>query len=356
MNNKTDLIKNSIKSIEDKDFGVYFYTPDTKGNCLAGVANIYEHVRVLNDLGYNAVILHDKDSYTPVKWLGEDYINLPHKSIESGELKIKPEDFIIIPEVYSNVMEQLSKLPGSKIVLCQSYDLILEMLPPGKSWVDFGIKKCITTSETQATYINNLFSSTIDCSVIPVSIPEYFKPTDKDKKPIVSVFTRDQRDLVKIFKTFYLKHPHLKWVTFRDMRNMSREVFAKELSESCVSVWVDDIAGFGTFPLESMKCDVPVIGKVPNMVPEYFTDKNGVWSHSLDSIPDLIANYVQSWLEDNEPNELIENMAKQKDTYSVDAMEKSIKDVYESIFMGRITELTDRLNNTPQEVEVEQNK
>lgn len=356
MSSKTDLIKNSIKSLEDKGFGIYFYTPDTKGNSLAGVANIYEHVRVLNDLGYKATILHDKDSYSPVKWMGEGYSDLPHMSIESGGLKIKGEDFIMIPEVYSNVMEQLSKLPGSKIVLCQSYDLILEMLPPGKSWRDFGIKQCITTSEPQATYINNLFSSTIDCSVVPVSIPSYFKPTGKDKKPIVSVVTREQRDLVKIFKTFYLKHPHLKWVTFRDMRNMPREVFAKELSESCVSVWVDDIAGFGTFPLESMKSNVPVIAKVPNMVPEYFTDKNGVWSYSLDAIPDLIANYVQSWLEDNEPSELFEHMEKQKDTYSVESMEKSVKEVYESIFMGKINELTETLNNTPEEVEVEENK
>ena len=348
---KQNLISKTIKSIEDKEFGIYFYTTDTKGNTLAGIANIYEHVRVLNDLGYKATILHDKNTYTPVKWLGEGYTDLPHMSIESGGLKISPQDFIIIPEVYSTVMEQLSKLPGTKIVMSQSYDLILELLPPGKSWADFGIKRCITTSESQAQYINKLFSSKIECDVIPISIPDYFKPTEKDKQPVVSVVCREQMDLVKIFKTFYLKHPHLKWVTFRDMRNMPREVFANELSKSCVSVWVDDIAGFGTFPLESMKSNVPVIGKVPNMVPEYFTDKNGVWTYSLDSIPDLIANYVQTWLEDNEPQEMFEHMEKQKDTYSVIDMEKRTKEVYESIFISRINELNEELNNLPKEVE-----
>ncbi len=38
-----------------------------------------------------------------------------------------------------------------------------------------------------------------------------------------SIVTRDQRDLVKIYKAFYLKYPHLKWVSFRDMRGLPRE-------------------------------------------------------------------------------------------------------------------------------------
>ena len=338
-----DLVKSSIESIDNKDFGIYFFTMDTKGNPMASVANIYEHVKVLRDLGYNAVVLHEKNDYVPVNWLGEEYSKLPHASIESGSLKINPQDLVVIPEIYSNVIEQLAKLPGYRVVLCQSYDYILEMLPPGKSWRDFGVKRCITTSETQKNYIDNLFSNTIDVNVIPVGIPEYFKPTDKDKKPVVAVMTRDQRDLVKIFKSFYLKYPHLKWVTFRDLRGLPREVFAKELSEACVAVWVDDIAGFGTFPIEAIKSNVPVIAKVPNLVPEYFTDKNGVWTHDVNTIPDLISNYVQTWLEDGEPDELYENMSKTKDLYSMEEMSNKVKEVYEKIFSERKEELLSTL-------------
>ena len=39
---------------------MYFFTLDTKGNPTAGIANIYEHVKMLNELGYNACILHEK--------------------------------------------------------------------------------------------------------------------------------------------------------------------------------------------------------------------------------------------------------------------------------------------------------
>jgi hypothetical protein len=348
---KTNVLKAAIESMDKKEFGIYFFTMDTQGNPIASVANVYEHVKILRELGYNASILHEKNTYTPVTtWLGEGYGNIPHISAESNELKVNPQDIIIVPEIYSNVMEQLAKLPGYRIVLCQSYDYILEMLPPGKSWRDYGITKCITTNEEQKTYINSLFSNTIDVSVIPVGIPDYFKPTDKDKKPIVSVVTRDQRDLVKIFKSFYLKYPHLKWITFRDMRGLPKEVFAKDLSESCLAVWVDDIAGFGTFPLEAMKCDVPVIGKVPNVIPSYFSDKNGLWTHDLNTIPDLISNYVQAWLEDSEPAELYTETSKVKDQFTIPQMAEKVKEVYEKIFNERKEELTKAL---PEETELE---
>ena len=52
-----------IAKLNTKDFSIYFFTLDTKGNPVAGVANIYEHARVLTDLGYNAVILHEKNDY-----------------------------------------------------------------------------------------------------------------------------------------------------------------------------------------------------------------------------------------------------------------------------------------------------
>jgi glycosyltransferase involved in cell wall biosynthesis len=348
--NTIDVLKAAVESMDKKEFSIHFFVMDTQGNPVAGVANMYEHVKILRELGYNAGILHEKNNYTPVNWLGEEYTQFPHVSAESAELKVSPQDIVIVPEIYANVLEQLSKLPGYRVVLCQSYDYILDILPPGKSWRDYGVTKCITTTETQKEYIDKLFSNTIDVSVVPVGIPDYFKPTEKDKKPIVSVVTRDQRDLVKLFKSFYLRHPHLKWITFRDMRGLPRDVFAKDLSESCLAVWVDDIAGFGTFPLEAMKSDVPVIGKVPNIIPEYFSDKNGLWTHDATQIPDLVANYVQAWLEDSEPADLYSEMGKSKDTYTMNQMSEKVKEVYEKIFSDRKEEL---INSIPKETELE---
>jgi glycosyltransferase involved in cell wall biosynthesis len=104
---------------------------------------------------------------------------------------------------------------------------------------------------------------------------------------------------MKIIKTFYLKYPQFRWITFRDMRGLNQEEFSEYLKDSFVSVWVDDTSGFGTFPIESMASRTPVIGKVPNLKPEWMSDGNGVWTYELNQMPDIIAEFIQNWLEDN---------------------------------------------------------
>lgn len=354
--NVKNLIKEAISSLEKKDFRIFFFVMDTKGNVIASLANIYEHVKTLRELGYDAQILHEKNDYTPIgNLLGDGYDNLPHVSIESQQLKVNSQDFIIIPEIFSNVMEQTSKLPSKRVVFVQSYDYILEMLVPGKNWADYGIKDVITTNDKLKEHVENLFNRTVKTEVIPVSIPEYFKSSDKPKKPIISIVTRDQRDLVKIYKTFYLKYPHLKWVSFRDMRGLSRENFAKSLSESCLAIWVDPISSFGTFPLESIQSNVPVLGLIPHITPEWMTDKNGLWTYDPNAIADLAANYFQTWLEDNEPSELYEEMEKSK-RYTLSEQKEKIKEVYERIFTDRIKELESVLPTTEVENNLEVQK
>ena len=351
--NIKNLVKESVSKLENKEFRIFFFVMDTKGNAIASMANIYEHAKLLRDMGYDAQILHEKNDYVTVgPILGEVYEQIPHVSIESQQLKVNTHDFIIIPEIFANVMEQTSKLPSKRIVFAQSYDYIFEMLMPGKNWADYGITDVITTTEKQKEYIESLFSKKVKAEVIPVSIPDYFKPSDKPKKPIIAISTRDQRDLVKIYKAFYLKYPHLKWVSFRDMRGLPREAFAKSLAESCLAIWVDSLSSFGTFPIESIKCDVPVLGLIPNMVPEWMGDKNGLWANDPLVIADLAANYFQAWLEDGEPQELYDEMSKLKDSYTTSQLKEKVKEVYERIIENRINELKSTL---PVEIAVENN-
>lgn len=351
--NIKELIKESVSKLEKKEFRIFFFVMDTKGNAIASIANIYEHARLLREMGYDAQILHEKNDYTPMgSALGEIYTEIPHVSIESQQLKVNTQDFIIIPEIFANVMEQTAKLPSKKIVFLQSYDYILEMLMPAKNWSDYGIRDVITTTEQQKKYVESLMSGRVNAEVIPVSIPDYFKPSDKPKKPIIAVSTRDQRDLVKIYKAFYLKYPHLKWVSFRDMKGLPREVFAKSLAESCLAIWVDKSSSFGTFPVEAMKSDVPVLGLVPDMVPEWMGDKNGLWTHDPLVIVDLVANYFQAWLEDNEPQELYDEMSKVKEQYTLEQQKNKVDEVYNKIIQNRINELKSTL---PSEITVENN-
>lgn len=296
---KIKKVEKSLENLKNKDCTFYFLSQDTKGNAKASIRYVYQIAKTLHDNGYNTCIIHEKDDYTGVQeWLGDEYMDIKHESIEKQNLKISPEDFIIIPELYGHVMEQLSSVSCGKIVLSQSFDYILETLKPGESWSDHNFLKCITTTETQKEKIKSLMRN-VDVDVINPTIPSIFSPKEMPSKPIVSIHTREQRDTMKIIKTFYLKYPQYRWITFRDMRGLTQSEFSEYLKDSFVSIWVDDISSFGTFPIESMISKTPVIGKIPQIKPEWMNEENGIWTTDSISIPDILAEFVQNWLEDN---------------------------------------------------------
>jgi hypothetical protein len=352
-------VKTVLENLENKNFNLYFFTLDTKGNPTAGIANIYEHVKLLNELGYNAAILHEKNDYKikgdeesngVADWLGDEYANIPHISIESQTLNVTPADFIIIPEIFSNIMEQVKSFPCKKVVFSQSYDYLLELLPIGKRWnTDYGFNDVITTSTKQAIYLSNLFPS-LNTHVVPVSIPSYFKDSDKPKMPIIALHTRNQGDAAKIAKSFYLQYPIYKWVTFKELRGLSRQNFATELGKACLAVWIDDAAGFGTFPLEAIESNTPVIGKMPNLIPEWMETvdeegnvtikNNGVWTNTTLNIPELIATYIKVWLEDSVPTDLIEGIKESQGQYTTEKQKETIKNVYHGLVENRKIEMT----------------
>jgi hypothetical protein len=368
MEEQKKQIESTLQNLNDKTFNLYFFTLDTKGNPTAGIANIYEHVKLLRELGYSASILHEKNDYKLIgneegqgiaEWLGEEYANLPHVSIEGQQLNVGPADFIIIPEIFSNIMDQVKDFPCRKVVMSQSYDYLLELLPIGKRWnADYGFNDVITTSVKQAQYLSSLFPS-INLHLVPVSIPTYFKPSEKPKIPVVALHTRNQSDASKIAKAFYLQFPMYKWITFKELRGLPRQEFAEELGKCCLAVWVDDTAGFGTFPLEAFECDTTIIGKIPNMVPEWMETKdedgnnviknNGVWTNTTLNIPELIATYLKVWLEDAIPAELTQAIEDSKGQYTSEKQLTAITEVYGGLISNRISELNNMLNSIKQQ-------
>ena len=157
MDERISKIEQSIQNLKNKNSRIYFFVQDTKGNARASVRYIYQMAMSLKESGYNSIILHEKPDYTGVaSWLGEDYMTkLPHRSIEGQNLEMSPEDFIVVPEIYGFIMEQIKDLPCGKIVLAQSYAYVLETLQPGQSWATFGFLKCITTTKDQMDYIDS---------------------------------------------------------------------------------------------------------------------------------------------------------------------------------------------------------
>jgi len=341
-NQLQDKVKQSITILREKQARIYFLVQDTKGNAKASVRLIYQMAKTLKDNGFNPIILHEKSDYAGVvAWLDEEYMSLPHRAIEGQNLEISPEDFLVIPEVFGFVMDQVKQLPCAKIVLTQQYAHMLETLQPGQTWNQFGFLKCITTSSKQKEYIERVMRQ-VSFDIIDPLIGEEFTPKSTPAMPIIGVHTKEQSDAINLIKTFYLKFPQYRWFTFRDLRGLSEKEFANSLRDCFLSVWIDDHSGFGTFPLESMKSNVPVIGKVPNLSPDWMSEDNGIWVTDQTLLPDLIADYAQNWLEDNIDPQINEKMKETVERYTdKQKFESSIV----SLFDGYLTARADAFEN-----------
>ena len=351
MTETINKLESSIENLKNKSARIYFFVMDTKGNGKASIKYTYDMALTLKKNGYNSIILHEKSDYVGVSsWLGEEYMSsLPHQYVEGQNLAISPEDTILVPEIFGYVMSQISNLPCAKVVLCQSYDYIFETLEPGQTWSQLGFSKCITTSEKMKTQISTIMRN-VSIDVIEPFISEEFSQSKYPAKPVVTVHTREQRDTVNFIKQFYVKYPQYRWISFRDMRGMSLKQLADGLKESMVSVWMDKQSSFGTYPLESMSCGVPVVGLAPSIQPEWMTEENGIWTLEQTKLVDMVAEYIQNWLEDNISEKLFEKTLETSQTYkSSEKFEKSVNNTFERYQDIRKSNFTMELNKIKQE-------
>ena len=241
-------------------------------------------------------------------------------------------------------MEQITKLPCGKIVLSQAFDHVFETLQPGQSWPQLGFYKCITTSNKQKELIESVIRN-VSVDVIEPFISEEFQKNKFPPKTIVNIHTRDHRDTTNLIKTFYVKFPQYRWITFRDLRGLTEPEFAEAMKDSFISIWIDQTSSYGTFPLESMKMGIPVLGLVPDIAPSWMTEDNGLWLNNKTLIVDVLSDFIQNWLEDNVNPQIYEQMEKTIVGVSTEQkFEEETLSLFSKIFETRLTSFEDQLS------------
>jgi glycosyltransferase involved in cell wall biosynthesis len=325
-----EKLEDALVRISSKENGIYFLCYDTKGNARAGVKHIYDIALTLKEFGYDTKILVEDKTYKGVKsWLGDKYESIPVVSIKDDRIEMKIDDVLVVPEHYANVLQQLANVRCTKIMLVQQKEYVYETLPIGSKFSDYGFDKIITTTNAAKKYLQEYFPESL-IFVIPPIIEDYFVKTEVMSKPYIAISCRDRMTHRKLISEFYLKYPQLRWITFRDMLQMTNLEFADGLKECFVSVWVDDDSTFGTFPLESMKSGVPIIGKIPMTEPDWLAE-NGFWTYDESKIVELLGTYCIAWLEGVELNDEVKD--KMKETllpYEKDITKNNIINIFES--------------------------
>ena len=339
-------LQDSLKKFEDKDFNVYFFVMDTKGNPSATLRYIYQTAYTLKELGYNVCMLHQEKDFVGVgDWLGDKYASLPHKNVETNNVDVSACDFLFIPEIYANVMSQTKNLRCKRIAILTNINYLTEIIPVGVTWFDLGIDEVITTSNANAEAVEEFFPG-IRKHVVSPYIPNVFRPSTKPQDLLVNFISKDPSDINKVIKPFFWKYPVYKWVSFRDVRGLPQETFAEALREAAFTIWVDDDTNFGTSLLEAINSGNIVLAKVPKVLSDWMVDKDGnltnavIWFDDLRRLPDVIASAVRTWLIDEIPQEVYDNLKLVSGMFTFDRHKNEVVNCYENaIFKERKAEL-----------------
>ena len=171
-------------------------------------------------------------------------------------------------------------------------------------------------------------------------------------KMVINVIAKDQSDIKKVVKPFYWKYNHLRWVSFKELRNLPKLEFAKALREGAITIIIDDDASFMYSALEAMKSGSIVMVKVPNTEVDWANGEElpncCVWFNDYDTLHKQIASVVRSWITDKVPSVLAEEAKKTLENFS---REKTKKE-----FMNYLTSVLDRRKKEMEELLIQVKK
>ena len=284
--------------------------------------------------------------------------------MESNKLTVSPEDLLVIPEIFTNVMKHTENLPCMRTVLFQSIDNATKALLPGSDWSNFKITNVITTGKKMESFVEEFFGKgKFRIRTYNVSVPDYFTNKYPLKQPIVSILVRNERELDKIVKLFLSKYPQYRWLNFEPLltdskppKHLRRKDFADRLSKNFAALWIDRISSHALFPLECMKVGTVPISLVPDVTPEYLFNSDGtpiqncgVWTDNFFQLPALIADTLRKFLDDEIDEKVIGDMKKITDTYSPQVAEEQLLSIYKSYFNERIDALNKAVETLEQQ-------
>ena len=297
---------------------------------------------------FNPTWLGDLKEEIDVRCLAEGVLTYTDGTSETVEsLKMNPEDILIIPEGFPNIMENTSQLPCRRVVMAQSWYYVLSGMKVGQKWQHFGIKDVISVSDGITEYLNTImpglniknYKQGIDRTLF--NVPEKIS----DKAPMISYMPgrgpESQMKTNTVIRTFYEFYPHYRWIRFAPLQGLTKEQFAQQLKNSAIALYTDEVAGFGTLPLEAMASGTHVVGWTPFGSKEYVNEKNGFWAVNGDvfQLAELIGmaldRYFSGVLDSEEIQKEYERTLSE---YTREKEVESVLNIYNTIKNERIEE------------------
>ena len=381
-------IDNAINNLRKNKFKIYFYCPSTNTPS-GGMGILLRAAKNLNDNGYDIMLVYEPrqdqkisheasvEAKTQINifkkfspnWVDFDisrivFLPLGNREITFSDgtktecipLSVNPEDFLIIPEGFPDVMKRTIHVSCKRIILAQSWFYVLNRMQPGEKWQHFGIQDVISISDAITEYLNSIMPGLKIKNFKPGINRDIFKvPAKNWTKKLVVAFIEprgleSQSKTYIIIKTFYALYPYLKWVRFKELKGMKRKQFAECLASCVFYLSTDDIAGFGTAPLEAMASGIHTVGWASFGEKEYITTKNGFWCENGDifQTAKTLGVAIDKWLNgDMDPKQVQEEYEKTLSNYTIENEKKAMINIFNGYKNERIKELKDLKQQYP---------
>jgi len=378
--NHNNMVQGIIDKVTNGNFTIYFYCPPLNTPS-GGIAVLLRMAKTIKESGKKVKLIYEPrsnqrasfeasqrdqkqielyDKFDP-QWLEFDICDLEISPLgdkkirfvdnteqECKPLAINPEDFLVIPEGFPDLMRKTIQVPCKRIVLAQSWFYILNAMQPGEKWQNFGIKDVMSVSEAISEYLMAVMPGLTVKNFSQEINRDLFKVPAKlsDKYPMIGFMAaRGPENRLKTFniiKNFQAFYPHLKWVRFIELSGLSREEFSERLASCAFALYTDDIAGFGTFPLEAMACGTHVVGWASYGGKEYMNPNNGFWANNCDifQTAELLGVGIDKWINgEMDVPEIQEEYERTLGRYTKEKEQTKILEIINEYKNDRINEL-----------------
>jgi hypothetical protein len=133
-----------------------------------GIALLYEHVRLLRELGYDARVLHHRAPFR-VRWLEQCAVPVAH--LDALDREPSSADVVVVPEV---IAAQAARLPFAwrRVVFVQGSFLIPGGLDGAADYRGLGYERALAVLPHVASVVERHFG--VGADVVPPFIAPYF--------------------------------------------------------------------------------------------------------------------------------------------------------------------------------------
>jgi glycosyltransferase involved in cell wall biosynthesis len=279
---------------------IYFICPRSK-KPIGGIKQIYRQVDILNENGFNAVILHKKTKYR-CTWFKnntkvesnfslfnkiEFYLDKKKKSkikktfkllaLKYNSLlskKIESDSIIVFPEVMATIIN-LIEPDLKKVIYNQNCYLTFHgshqhISTNQNPYITQNTIATIVVSEDSKEYIKFAFPN-INLYRLRLGINDNFSYRSSKKKQVAFMPRKAEDDINQVISLLKQRNTLKNW-EFIAIDNKSEIEVATIMKESYIYLSFSQTEGFGLPPAEAMACGCIVIGYTGRGGKEYFKD------------------------------------------------------------------------------------